>query len=145
MTRRPLIVDCQDCGAEQSAGYTDSACCRNPGDELEAGGKRCFARRFGDRRADAGGRSGPIAHLIAKAEGVDFEIDGPRAVIGRLLDSSDGLDINLVSMGASSDRVSRRHAEIVRRGSTFSFATSAVSTAPTSLGAASSGATSSIN
>ena len=63
--------------------------------------------------------SGPIAHLIAKAEGVDFEIDGPRAVIGRLLDSNDGLDINLVTMGTSSDRVSRRHAEIVRRGPDF--------------------------
>ena len=59
---------------------------------------------------------GPIAHLIAKAEGVDFEIDGPRAVIGRLLDSNDGLDINLAAMGTSSDRVSRRHAEIVQRG-----------------------------
>jgi serine/threonine protein kinase len=63
--------------------------------------------------------SGPIAHLIAKAERMSFEIDGPRAVIGRLTDSNDGLDINLVTMGTSSDRVSRRHAEIVRRGPDF--------------------------
>ena len=46
---------------------------------------------------------------------------GDRAVIGRVLDpNSDGaIDIDLNPLRQSSDRVSRRHAEIVKRGDQF--------------------------
>jgi serine/threonine protein kinase len=61
----------------------------------------------------------PGAYLIAKAEGVEFGIIGTRALIGRSMDGAEGLDIDLSPMRQSADRVSRRHAEIVKRGSEF--------------------------
>jgi hypothetical protein len=63
----------------------------------------------------------PTARLIAKAENLNFEMLGDRAVIGRVLDpNSDGvIDIDLNPLRQSSDRVSRRHAEIVKRGDQF--------------------------
>jgi serine/threonine protein kinase len=63
----------------------------------------------------------PTARLIAKAENVNFEMLGDRAVIGRVLDpNSEGvIDIDLNPLRQSSDRVSRRHAEIVKRGDQF--------------------------
>ncbi len=61
------------------------------------------------------------AHLIAKAENLKFSVMGDRAVIGRVLDpSADApIDIDLNPLRQSSDRVSRRHAEIVKRGGAF--------------------------
>jgi predicted component of type VI protein secretion system len=63
----------------------------------------------------------PTARLIAKAENVNFEMLGDRAVIGRVLDpnSEAVIDIDLNPLRQSSDRVSRRHAEIVKRGDQF--------------------------
>ena len=61
------------------------------------------------------------AHLIAKAENLKFDVMGNRAVIGRVLDpnSDAAIDIDLNPLRQSSDRVSRRHAEIVKRGDKF--------------------------
>jgi serine/threonine protein kinase len=63
----------------------------------------------------------PTANLIAKAENLKFTIMGDRAVIGRILDPSTdaAIDIDLNPLRQSSDRVSRRHAEIVKRGDAF--------------------------
>jgi serine/threonine protein kinase len=63
----------------------------------------------------------PTANLIAKAENLKFTIIGDRAVIGRILDPSTdaAIDIDLNPLRQSSDRVSRRHAEIVKRGDAF--------------------------
>ena len=63
----------------------------------------------------------PAAHLIAKAEKLKFGIIGNRAVIGRVLDPNNDapVDIDLNPLRQSSDRVSRRHAEIVKRGDNF--------------------------
>jgi serine/threonine-protein kinase len=63
----------------------------------------------------------PTAHLIAAAEKLQFEVIGNRAVIGRVLDpnSDAAIDIDLNPLRQSSDRVSRRHAEIVKRGDSF--------------------------
>jgi len=63
----------------------------------------------------------PTAHLIAKAENLKFSVLGDRAVIGRVLDPNTDapIDIDLNPLRQSSDRVSRRHAEIVKRGDSF--------------------------
>ena len=63
----------------------------------------------------------PSARLIAKAENVKFDVIGSRAVIGRVLDPNNeaAIDIDLNPLRQSSDRVSRRHAEIVKRGDQF--------------------------
>jgi serine/threonine protein kinase len=72
-------------------------------------------------RATPAASTKPTARLIAKAENLKFEMLGDRAVIGRVLDAnSDGaIDIDLNPLRQSSDRVSRRHAEIVKRGDQF--------------------------
>ncbi len=56
------------------------------------------------------------ARLEALGEGVRFAIDGGRAIIGRSLDPADAVDIDLSRLKRGVDRVSRRHAEIIRRG-----------------------------
>jgi serine/threonine protein kinase len=72
-------------------------------------------------RATPAASTKPTARLIAKAENLKFEMLGDRAIIGRVLDAnSDGvIDIDLNPLRQSSDRVSRRHAEIVKRGDKF--------------------------
>ncbi len=59
------------------------------------------------------------AHLEALGEGTRFAIDGVRAVIGRSLDPADTVDIDLSRLKRGVDRVSRRHAEIIRRGDEY--------------------------
>ena len=56
------------------------------------------------------------AWLIAVADGARFGIAGVRAVIGRAEGSADGIDIDLSLLRRGVDRVSRRHAEIIKRG-----------------------------
>jgi serine/threonine protein kinase len=78
--------------------------------------------------AGAGARNGraapaPIAiggaRLVAVSDGVQFGLDGGRAVIGRSIDRADAVDIDLSRLSRGIDRVSRRHAEIIRRGGDF--------------------------
>ena len=59
------------------------------------------------------------ARLIAVSEGVEFGLDGGRVVIGRSISPADAIDIDLSRLARGIDRVSRRHAEIVRRGDDF--------------------------
>jgi serine/threonine protein kinase len=72
-------------------------------------------------RAASSAATKPIARLIAKAENIKFDVNGTRAVIGRVLDPNHDtqIDVDLGPLRQSSDRVSRRHAEIVKRGDHF--------------------------
>ena len=72
-------------------------------------------------RATLAASAKPTARLIAKAENLKFEMLGDRAIIGRVLDANSDavIDIDLNPLRQSSDRVSRRHAEIVKRGEQF--------------------------
>lgn len=76
-------------------------------------------------RPDQPGRNGYSNHaqitngprLIVPGGGPQFGLSGARAVIGRVLDPSDAIDIDLSKLqGRGVDRVSRRHAEIIRHG-----------------------------
>ena len=59
------------------------------------------------------------ARLEALGDGLRFAIDGARVVIGRSLDMADVVDIDLSRLKRGVERVSRRHAEIIRRGDDY--------------------------
>jgi len=59
------------------------------------------------------------ARLIVRGDETEFPIRLARTTIGRSQDSSDVPDIDLAAVKRGVDRVSRRHAEIVQRGSDF--------------------------
>ena len=59
------------------------------------------------------------AKLVSRGDEIEFGIFGMRTVIGRSLDASDNLDIDLKKLAHGGDRVSRRHAEIVLRGADY--------------------------
>lgn len=61
----------------------------------------------------------PGAKLVSRADGAEFRIIGMHALIGRSTDPTDRPDINLVALKHGAERVSRRHAEILRRGSDY--------------------------
>jgi len=59
------------------------------------------------------------AKLVSRGDEIEFGIFGMRTVIGRSQDATDKLDIDLKKLVQGADRVSRRHAEIVLRGSDY--------------------------
>jgi pSer/pThr/pTyr-binding forkhead associated (FHA) protein len=59
------------------------------------------------------------ARLEALGEGARFSLDAGRVIIGRSLDPTDAIDIDLSRLKRGVDRVSRRHAEIIRRGTDY--------------------------
>jgi serine/threonine protein kinase len=59
---------------------------------------------------------GKLPRLVAKAEAAQFSLPGSSVVIGRSNNPADGVNIDLTSLKRGSDRVSRRHAEIIKRG-----------------------------
>jgi hypothetical protein len=61
----------------------------------------------------------PTARLVSRADGTEFRITGTRAVIGRSTDPADRPDINLSGLAHGAERVSRRHAEILKQGSDY--------------------------
>ena len=62
----------------------------------------------------------PPAKLVVRGETHEFGVYGTRAVIGRSLeDDPAALDIDLASLKQSAERVSRRHAEIIKRGTDY--------------------------
>ncbi len=63
--------------------------------------------------------SGAPARLIVRGDGKEFPITLARTVVGRSQDPSDAPDIDLAALNRGIERVSRRHAEIIRRGSDF--------------------------
>ena len=62
---------------------------------------------------------GATARLIVRGDETEFALKADRTVVGRSQNSSDALDIDLASVPRGTDRVSRRHAEIIRRGEEF--------------------------
>ncbi len=69
--------------------------------------------------AAAGSPAHNVARLVATAEAIEFQLSGASVIIGRSKNSADGVNIDLSSLKRGSDRVSRRHAEIVRRGADY--------------------------
>jgi serine/threonine protein kinase len=63
--------------------------------------------------------SGSIPKLIARAQGAQFELVAGRMVIGRSMNAKDRPDIDLASLKDNIGRVSRRHAEIIRKGNDY--------------------------
>ncbi len=63
--------------------------------------------------------SGPVPKLIARAQGAQFELVAGRMVIGRSINAADRPDIDLASLKDGIGRVSRRHAEIIRKGNDY--------------------------
>ncbi len=59
------------------------------------------------------------AKLVSRGDEIEFGIFGMRTVIGRSKDAGDQLDIDLKKLAHGAERVSRRHAEIVLRGSDY--------------------------
>ncbi len=59
------------------------------------------------------------AKLVAKFDSTQFSLPSSSAIIGRVLDPSDAVDVDLSKLKSGADRVSRRHAEIIRRGSDY--------------------------
>jgi len=59
---------------------------------------------------------GKLPRLVAKAEATQFSLTGSSVVIGRSNNPADGVNIDLSTLKRGSDRVSRRHAEIIKRG-----------------------------
>jgi serine/threonine protein kinase len=57
--------------------------------------------------------------LESLGDGVRFDVNGDRVVIGRSLDPADAVDIDLSRLKRGVERVSRRHAEIVKRGADY--------------------------
>jgi len=70
----------------------------------------------GRHRGDADVAQGKVPRLVAKAEATQFSLPGSSVVIGRSNNPADGVNIDLTSLKRGSDRVSRRHAEIIKRG-----------------------------
>jgi serine/threonine protein kinase len=61
----------------------------------------------------------PIATLICKNEPLRFNVPGIKAIIGRHTGPADAIDIDLGVLKIGADRVSRRHAEIIKRGDDY--------------------------
>jgi hypothetical protein len=59
------------------------------------------------------------ARLVSVADGVQFGVSGSRLVLGRAAVKGDGVDVDLSKLRRGAERISRRHAEIVRQGSDY--------------------------
>ncbi len=79
-------------------------------------GARSGASSSNNHRPDA---SVAPARLVSRGDEIEFGIFGMRTIIGRSLDGTDKLDIDQKKIAQNGDRVSRRHAEIVLRGSDY--------------------------
>ena len=60
-----------------------------------------------------------MAKLVARAQRAQFDLTGGRMVIGRSLGADDHPDIDLAALSGANGRVSRRHAEIIRKGNDY--------------------------
>jgi serine/threonine protein kinase len=61
----------------------------------------------------------PAAKLVCKNEPLRFDVPGVRAIIGRHTGPADSIDIDLGVLKIGADRISRRHAEIIKRGDDY--------------------------
>ena len=65
--------------------------------------------------------SAPVAAawLIATPDGARFGLTGARSVIGRSAAGASGIDIDLSGLRRGAERVSQRHAEIIKQGTEY--------------------------
>jgi serine/threonine protein kinase len=61
----------------------------------------------------------PSPSLVCKNEQLRFTVPGVKAIIGRHTGPADNIDIDLGVLKTGADRISRRHAEIIRRGEDY--------------------------
>jgi serine/threonine protein kinase len=73
---------------------------------------------FSDRDGSSAAVGAP-ARLVARGERHEFALDHARTIIGRSEVPADEPDIDLAGLKRGAERVSRRHAEIVRRGGDY--------------------------
>jgi serine/threonine protein kinase len=59
------------------------------------------------------------ARLISVADGLQFGVFGSRLVLGRASASGDNADIDLSNLRRGAERISRRHAEIIKQGNDY--------------------------
>jgi serine/threonine protein kinase len=59
------------------------------------------------------------ARLVSVADGAHFPVFGNRAVLGRISSSNDIIDIDLSKLRRGAERISRRHAEIIKQGDDY--------------------------
>ena len=84
-----------------------------------AGGSAASAAASRSNGAVHAAPSGPMPKLVARAQKAQFELAGGRMVIGRSVGADDPPDIDLATLKAGNGRVSRRHAEVIRKGSDY--------------------------
>jgi len=76
------------------------------------------ARQNGTSSAAAAGDI-EQASLVSKNEAMRFGIRGVKITIGRQVEKADEIDIDLGALKIGADRISRRHAEIIKRGNDY--------------------------
>jgi serine/threonine protein kinase len=59
------------------------------------------------------------ARLVSVADGMQFGVLGNRLVLGRATANGDGVDIDLSKLRRGAERISRRHAEIIKQGNDY--------------------------
>jgi serine/threonine protein kinase len=59
------------------------------------------------------------ARLVSVADGIQFGVIGNRLVLGRAAANGDGVDIDLSKLRRGAERISRRHAEIIKQGNDY--------------------------
>ena len=59
------------------------------------------------------------AWLVSVVDGVQFGMFGSRLVLGRAIAKGDGVDIDLSNLRRGAERISRRHAEIIKQGNEY--------------------------
>jgi serine/threonine protein kinase/pSer/pThr/pTyr-binding forkhead associated (FHA) protein len=99
--------------APRDARTSQSIPAANTQPQSNAPAEAASANRNGFHNAQA--TSGP--RLLVPGGGPQFGLSGQRIVIGRALGPADVIDLDLASLrGRGTERVSRRHAEIIRHG-----------------------------
>jgi hypothetical protein len=76
-------------------------------------------RLFDENNENGADISKAPARLVARGDETEFGIFGMRTLIGRSQEVTDKLDIDLKPLTHGGERVSRRHAEIIKRGADF--------------------------
>ena len=107
---------------QRRGGTAEDRQAAGPGENYQPGANRSAA---GSPQQN-GYAAGPIVHqsaaaawLVAPSDGKRFALSGGRTVIGRVENSADSIDVNLVGLTRGMQRVSRRHAEIIKQGTDY--------------------------
>jgi serine/threonine protein kinase len=116
-------------GAHPGAGSTLESSPSNTGPRAASSSKssRSYSssrdsnsdRLYSESNSNGTDPSKAPAKLVARGDETEFGIFGMRTLIGRSHDVTDKLDIDLKPLAHGGERVSRRHAEIIKRGADF--------------------------